>query len=125
MLSLIAIALLLSFIDSYVTYKRIKLYGAFAEINLAIRQLSTDFGIDIGVTAGLIYNIALIAILAYFKLNKTLLFLIGAKTGLCLMQLKSLQMTSVVERAFVKAKLKRDSQSRRVPPSTPVATVAD
>jgi hypothetical protein len=110
MLLLTVLCLVLVAFDTYISYKRIKLYGPFAEVNLLVREVIKDQGLDAGIAVGVVYNIALIAALVLLHLDKVLLFLAGAKFGLCLMQLKSLQMENFVERVLVQAR-KHKNQS--------------
>jgi|SRR5271157_3614278 len=110
MLFLFLAATGLSIFDSYISHKRIKKFGPLAEVNLALRQVAEDFGVASSVAVGLIYNLLVLAILCYFNLSLWLAFWVGAKFGLALMQLKSLQMETYVERVLFKFQQKRQQQ---------------
>lgn len=93
--------------DAYVSHRRIKTYGPIAEVNMLVRQVITDFGLKTGVAVGIAFNVVILALLLHLQAERTLWFFAGAKWGLCLMQLKSLQMELFVERIIAKVRAKK------------------
>lgn len=104
---LAGLAGLLVLFDGYVTHRRIKMYGSFAEVNPCVRQLIQDFGLTVGLLVGLVQNLVIITFLVWFGLPLLLAFFAGVKFGLTLMQLKSLQMEAFVEKVLAKARAKK------------------
>lgn len=103
-----AIALCMAFVgfDVYISHRRIKAYGPFAELNPLVRQLIADFGLKFGLGIGAFQGLATVGVLAYFRLSNLLWLYCGVKLGLVLMQLKSLQMESFIEKVLFKAREK-------------------
>jgi len=120
MIAGVALTLLLTAFDGYISYRRIKAYGKLAEVNMLVRQVITDFGLAAGLTVGALYNLCILGALLYFKLPSAIWFWCGTKFGLCLMQLKSMQMESFVERVLAAAKQRQANKvtGPMVSPST-------
>jgi len=101
------LCLALAGFDLYVSYKRIKTYGPFAELNPLVRQLIADFGLKVGLAAGFVQNLLTVLALYFWGHPEILWYFAGTKSGLVLMQLKSLQMESFVEKVLAKARAKK------------------
>ena len=99
--------------DAYISHRRIKQFGPLAEVNLLVRQVIQDFGLKAGLTAGFLQNLAIVCGLLWFKLGWLLAFFAGVKFGLALMQLKSLQMETYVERVLAKLRQKQQAATKQ------------
>ena len=96
MLFVIGSALLIG-LDIYLSHRRMKDYGAVVELNPVAKQLAKDQGITAAVVFLALWNLALLIMLDHY--SQTLLHVFfGAKLGLGAMQLKSLEMESIVEK---------------------------
>lgn len=96
MLFVLGSALLVG-LDLYLSNRRMRNYGIAVELNPVAKQLARDQGVTAAVVFLALWNIALLIGLDYY--SQTLLHVFfGAKLGLGAMQLKSLEMESLVEK---------------------------
>ena len=84
-------------LDAYLSHRRMKKYGAIAELNPVARQLAQDFGPRAGVASILAWNTALLGVILANHWDVVLHLLVGAKLGLAAMQLKSLQLETMID----------------------------
>jgi hypothetical protein len=94
-------------LDLYVTHARIKQYGPVVELNPLARELARDQGIAAALIYLAFYNAGILIALNHYKAETLLHVFFGAKLGLALFQLKSMQLESTVERIIRKAQEKR------------------
>lgn len=97
---------LLVLLDIYVSKKRLERYGPRVELNPLARQLAADHGTNAALLFLGVYNLGLLALCLCYPTALHILF--GAKLGLGLMQLKSLELETFVETLLRKAKEKKN-----------------
>jgi len=91
-------------LDLYLSAVRLRTYGPRVELNPVARQLASDFGPTVGIVFLGIFNAGLLGLVAH---SPTLLHVFfGLKLGLALMQLKSLQLETYIERILRNVKAK-------------------
>lgn len=95
---LVLVAALLTGLDLYLSYSRMRRYSPVVELNPVVRQVATDFGVTAGVCALGAQNVAILVGLVAWHAQTLLTLYVGARIGLAAMQLKSLQLERIVER---------------------------
>lgn len=102
--------ILMVLLDLYVTYRRIKQYGPIVELNPLARELAADQGIAAALTFLAFWNAGILIALYHYKAETWIHVFFGAKLGLALFQLKSMQMESTIERIIKKAREKKKNE---------------
>lgn len=117
MLGLLAsAALVLVGIDAYLSYRRMKKYGTIVEYNSLARVIAEDKGPKVAVAFLVAWNLAAIGICVKYNLSNLLSMLVGAKLTLALVQVKSMQLETFIDKLFAAKQADRGS-----PPGPKVA----
>lgn len=95
-------------LDLYMSVVRMRDYGPRVELNPVARQLCADHGPVVAAGFLALWNLGLLGALLYYRCNICLHVLFGFKLGIGLMQLKSLELESFVEKLLRKAKEKQN-----------------
>jgi hypothetical protein len=85
-----ACILILIGLDLRISYSRWKAFGSRIELNPLVRYFVRTQGIQAGLAALLILNLAILGLLSRYPIP--LAILLGAKLGLAVLQLKSLEL---------------------------------
>lgn len=107
MLSFTLASIAMVVLDIWITHKRIKRYGPVVELNPLARELARDQGVSAALIYLALYNAGILIALNYYRAETLLHVFFGAKLGLALFQLKSMQLESTVERIIRKAQEKK------------------
>jgi len=95
-------------LDLWVTKRRILRYGPSVELNPLARELAVEQGPVAALIFLAMWNAIILIALGYYKAETWLHVFFGAKLGLALFQLKSMQLESTVERIIRKAREKKN-----------------
>jgi len=100
----LAAAAVLTGIDVYLSHKRMKTYGSSVELDFVARRLGRDCNTQVAMAWLGLKNLAMLLLIDKFHWDTWLHVLVGAKAGLCMLQLKSLQLEKFIEVALARGK---------------------
>lgn len=84
-------------------------YGPIVELNLLAKELAAEQGITAALVFLAMWNACILTALIHYHSDTWIHIFFGAKLGLAVLQLKSLQMESFIETILRKAREKRNN----------------